>query len=175
MPDKKDNFIQKISDSIEWVVGRVSILLFGAMTAVVLVGVLFRYGFRVPLSWTEELSRYLMIWGASLAVSTGIKYDEHVGLTVLYDSIKNVKVKLLLQALITLLVLGFLMIMTQYSITMALDSKYQIAQSLGISMFIPTLAVPVAMGIAAVQLVLTFILRLKRRDPGEYEAKIIDI
>lgn len=175
MGDRVEKTLQKISDALEWLVGQLSIFLFGAMTVVVLIGVLFRYGFRVPLSWTEELSRYLMIWGASLAVSTGIKEDEHVGLTVVMDSIKIRSVRLLLHTVISLLVLGFLLVMAYYSVNIALESKYQIAQSLGISMFLPTLAVPIAMVVAAVQLVLGYFLRLKQRGLGEHEARIIDI
>jgi len=61
------------------------------MTIDVLLGVFFRYVLNLPLNFTEELARYLMIWGASLAISLGISGGEHVGLTVLLDSMKNRK------------------------------------------------------------------------------------
>ncbi len=176
MADANSGFLQSLSDTLDWVVRKITILLFGLMTVVVLIGVLFRYGFRVPLSWTEELSRYLMIWGASLAVSSGIKFDEHVGLTVLLDSIQNRPLRMVLHTIITLLVLGFLLIMTWYAFAMTVESRYQIAQSLGVSMFLPSLAIPVAMGLAVIQLILTYLLRLKRGDRGdEHEARVIDI
>ncbi len=80
-----------------------------------------------------------------------------------------------MNTLISLLVLGFLLVMIYYSYTMAIESKYQLAQSLGVSMFLPSLAIPVAMAAAAVQLVLNYLLKLKNRDAGRHEAKIIDI
>src|SRR5690606_2003380 len=38
-----------------------------------------------PVTFTEELSRYLMIWTALLAVSCGIARREHIGLVLLFD------------------------------------------------------------------------------------------
>ena len=175
MGERFERGVRKLSNALDWVVGQVSVVLFGSMTLVVLVGVLFRYVLRMPLSWTEELSRYLMIWGASLAISTGIKYEEHVGLTVLLDSMKSRIARLILETLVSFLVLGFLAVMTFYSIQMVAESRYQIAQSLGISMMIPSLAVPVAMGIAVVQLILSYFLKIRRHGLGKHEVKIIDI
>ena len=175
MPNEKVSLLQRLSDVLDSVVRKITIALFGLMTVVVLLGVLFRYGFRIPLSWTEELSRYLMIWGASLAVSSGVKFDEHVGLTVLLDATRNKFIRIVLQSLITLLVMVFLVVMTRYAYGMAVESRYQIAQSLGITMFLPSLAIPVAMGLALVQLVLTYLIRLKGDEHRDHEARVIDI
>jgi TRAP-type C4-dicarboxylate transport system permease small subunit len=129
-------------------------VLLGIMTLTVLVGVLFRYVFFRPLGWTEELSRYLMIWTASLAITVGIYHGEHIGLTFLPDKVTSKIGTFLLGTLINLLVLGFLIVMIKYSLPMAIDAKFQIAQSLPISMVIPTLAIPVSMGLDLIQLLI---------------------
>jgi len=45
----------------------------GTMTVVVLAGVFFRYVLEAPLPWSEELARYLMVWGASLGASVAFE------------------------------------------------------------------------------------------------------
>ena len=47
-------------------------------------GVLVRYAIPLPITFTEELARYLMIWMALLAVSSGIAYREHIGVEFVF-------------------------------------------------------------------------------------------
>ena len=145
--------VTRISDILDRYVAYVCATLLGLMTVSVLVGVLFRYVFRSPLGWTEEISRYLMIWAAALAVSIGVKRNEHIGITVLIDSISNRTVKIVLLVIIDLLVLGFLTVMVWYSIHMVSEARYQMSQSFRrVSMFLPTLSIPVAMGLSGLQI-----------------------
>ncbi len=122
------------------------------MTLTVIMGVLFRYVFLSPLGWAEELSRYLMIWTASLAVAVGIHHNEHIGLTFVLDRVKGRVPALLLRFVIDLFVIFFLSVMGWLAIPMVLDSRNQLAQSLPMSMMIPTLAIPVSMGLSLILL-----------------------
>ncbi|WP_325166301.1 TRAP transporter small permease [Thermohalobaculum xanthum] len=45
---------------------------------------LVRYAIPLPITFTEELARYLMIWMALLAVSSGIAYREHIGVEFVF-------------------------------------------------------------------------------------------
>lgn len=168
--------IRKVSDSVDRLVGWVCALIFGAMTLAVLIGVFYRYVLDLPLSWPEEVSRYLMIWGASLAISLGIKSDEHVGLTVLMDSLRNQTARTVLRAVTYLLVMLFQLVFFWYSLHMVKDAQYMQTLSLGITMMLPYAAMPVAMVFALVQLVMVFILKTSGDDTGPTgEIKIIDI
>lgn len=151
-------FLQKAAREIARAASLACALLLGIMTLAVLAGVLFRYVFFSPLGWTEELSRYLMIWTASLAISAGIYHGEHIGLTFIPDKITGRTASLISGLLIDFLVLIFLLVMTRYSLPMVRDAKFQIAQSLPISMVIPSLAIPVSMGLAIVQTVIKIVL-----------------
>jgi len=156
--------LKAVSATIDKVVGLACALIMGAMTVVVIVGVLFRYVFNAPLNWVEETSRYLMIWGASLAISLGVSAGEHVGLTVILDSLKKPAARKAMGLLINFFVLVFLVFMTYYAVFPTLESASQMTQALGISMFIPKLAVPLAMLLAAVQVVLMSGLILSSAD-----------
>ncbi len=47
-------------------------------------GIVSRYLIPLPLTFTEELARYLMIWMALLAISCGIVHREHIGVEFLF-------------------------------------------------------------------------------------------
>lgn len=58
-----------------------------ALVVDVWIGVIDRYWFHWQLPWPETLARYLMIWAAMLAVSSGIARREHIGLTALLKAL----------------------------------------------------------------------------------------
>lgn len=71
--------IKKISSAIDKAITVICIILMAAMTMIVLIQVSTRFlPVRNP-NWTEELSRYLMIYIAYLGASTGIKEWANVG------------------------------------------------------------------------------------------------
>ncbi len=128
----------------------------GAMTIVVLLGVFFRYVIQQPLSWSEEVARYLMIWAASLAVSIGIMKREHIGITLFIHTLPAV-VQRYLAVVVNLLVLWFLWILTKYGYYMAVEGKSQLSPILaqyGITMVWSLSAIPVAGALAIVQTIL---------------------
>jgi TRAP-type C4-dicarboxylate transport system permease small subunit len=58
------------------------------MVFVIMLQVVARYGFRQPPAWTEELARYLMVWGGLLGASAAfrraldpavVRVDENAG------------------------------------------------------------------------------------------------
>jgi len=167
--------VEGVSRAVDRVVGALCAALFGSMTVVVIIGVFFRYVLNAPLSWPEEVSRYLMIWGASIGITLGIRAEEHVGLTVLLDAVKSRAVRNALRTVIFLLVLAFLAVLLKYSIAMTRDGKFMQTQSLDISMQAAFAALPVASALAVVQLALMYVIRLFRVDEKPRDMTIIDI
>ncbi len=167
--------IRKASDALDRGMGLFCGLVFGVMTIVVLVGVFYRYVLGSPLSWPEEVSRYLMIWGASAAIALGIKADEHVGLTMLYEALKAQWARHVLRSLIYAAVLVFQGIMFWYSLGMVRDAGTMNTLALGITMMLPYAAIPISMLIGAAQLILVFILKTTGVDDRPIDVKIIDI
>lgn len=70
---------------VNWLVERVCVALLALLVLDVWLGVLARYVIPLPLTFTEELARYLMIWMALLAVSSGIAYREHIGVAFVFE------------------------------------------------------------------------------------------
>ena len=75
----------KWSQQLNWFVERLCVALLVLLVFDVWLGVMVRY--VLPLDWTftEELARYLMIWMALLAVSSGISRREHIGVLVIFE------------------------------------------------------------------------------------------
>lgn len=59
------------------------ILLFAVMVASALVQVVTRYVFNAPLTWSEELSRYVFIWLSFMGTWYAWVRREHLGIDVL--------------------------------------------------------------------------------------------
>ena len=164
---------QTTSESLVWVISRLSvfferlaaypcIVATAGMTMVVLLGVFFRYIVRQPLSWSEEVARYLMIWAASLAVSIGIMRKEHLGITFLLNRFPR-SVQKYIAVLVNLGVLWFLWVLTKFGYFMAVEGKAQLSPILakyGVSMMWSLAAIPVAGALAMVQTFLNILIDL---------------
>ena len=75
--------LNRFAHRLNWIVERICALLVGIMVVVIWFEVLERYYLKLGATWTEEFSRYVMIWAALLAVSCGAFYREHIGLRLL--------------------------------------------------------------------------------------------
>jgi TRAP-type C4-dicarboxylate transport system permease small subunit len=133
--------MKKFFDSLERVLKIALVVLLTAMTIVVVVGIAARYILLVSIPWTEELSRYLMIW-------TGF-----VGFGVAYRKKELIAVKLFVNKLpphllrIAFLVSDiacsiFLILVTIYGIKLCVMNAHQVAPALRISMGIIYAAIP---------------------------------
>src|SRR3974390_907766 len=72
--------LERVAFKLNWVLERVCAALMAALILIIWLGVFDRYIMQKGLTWTEELSRYIMIWGALLAVPCAAYYREHIGL-----------------------------------------------------------------------------------------------
>lgn len=136
------------------------------MTVTVLLGVLFRYVFRSPLGWTEELSRYVMIWMALLSVALCIWRHEHVGVTMFIKKLPRLAAKTVI-FLSNFLVLYFLYVLAVFGFRMAEGGKAQVSTALHTTMRWWLMAVPVSAVLCLVMLTCKMILDLRRQNLDE--------
>jgi TRAP-type transport system small permease protein len=60
-------------------------VMMGAMTVIIALQVFYRYILNDPLSWTEEIARYLMIWICFLGSAMALKYGEHISVSFIQE------------------------------------------------------------------------------------------
>jgi C4-dicarboxylate transporter DctQ subunit len=61
--------------------GAVAAALFAIMALEMSVSVFFRYVLRDPLGWYEELTRFLLVWGAMLGMAYTLQEGRHIRVT----------------------------------------------------------------------------------------------
>ena len=69
------------------------------------------------MTFTEELARYIMIWMALIAISSGISHREHIGVLIIFERFPRPMRKWLLIAF-DILAFGFFAIIFFYGIGM---------------------------------------------------------
>ncbi len=82
--------LEKLERFTEWVArctGVGVMILMALATGLVAVSVLLRYVFFTGIAWSEEATRYLMIWMGFLAISLALRKGVHVGVEMLRDAL----------------------------------------------------------------------------------------
>ena len=143
--------VNRFAGRLNWIVERACALLVGAMVVIIWFGVVERYFLELGVTWTEELSRYVMIWAALLAVSCGAYYREHIGLELVLQRLPQNAGRMLVFAL-DLISLTFFMFLTYYGIGMTASGASQYATIFGMTMMVPFAAVPVSSALTSIQI-----------------------
>ena len=137
----------------------------GLMLALVLdvwLGVIDRYYFHWQLPWPEVVARYLMIWAAMLAVSSGVSRREHIGLTAFINVIPA-RARQALLIVMDLLTLSLFLYVAYFGIGFAQSGAPREAMIFGVSLAPFYAAIPVAAALSSVQVILVLI-----RDLGSH-------
>ncbi len=142
-----------ISERLNAVVERAVVALLVVLVLMVWLGVLVRYVIPLPITFTEEASRYLMIWMALLAVSCGIARREHIGVTLLFDKLPRRAARTLLLVL-DVIAFAFFGLLFVYGVGFAVGGATQFTMIYQIPKTIPFASVPVAAALACIQLAL---------------------
>lgn len=139
---------------LNWVVERFCVALLAILVLDVWLGVLVRYALPLPLTFTEELARYLMIWMALLAVSSGIAYREHIGVEFIFGRLPP-QMRRWLAVAFDALAFAFFFVLFIYGIGFAEKGFSRLTMIYGMPKGYPFLGVPLAAAVACIQLFLT--------------------
>jgi len=115
----------------------------GAMTAIVLVAVFFRYVLGDALEWSEELSKFLMIWMTFVAAPLGLSQGGYIGINILPNALTG-KPRLYHLTLLFGRVIAVILtiIFIWQGIELAWIARIQKAASMDLSFFWVYLAIP---------------------------------
>lgn len=144
------------SDRINRAVEFITAILMALLVLDVWLGVADRYYFRWQLPWPETLARYLMIWVAMLAISSGIARRDHIGLTG-FIGILPVALRRGLLILVDVLTLGLFLYLLIYGVPFAISGLDRGAMIFGSNMAPFYAAIPAAALLACVQLLLALL------------------
>lgn len=134
----ENKYILKLEKFME-VISAISLL---AMLIVVSIQVVFRYTafLRVP-PWTEELSRYTMIYTVAIASGIAIKRKAYLGMDSIY-MLCPIRLKRVLDLIFNMLTAWIFYIIFANGIVVMESASIQSSPSLGISMLFVYISLP---------------------------------
>lgn len=123
----------------EWVMA----VLLATMTLLVGVQIAGRFIFSYSIFWSDELTRFLLVWVSFLGISVGVRRAAHPAIDSLVRALPT-RWASAVSAVAVALSVTFFCIMVAYGGSLVLHTWPQYSSSLGIRMGIPYLAVPVS-------------------------------
>jgi TRAP-type C4-dicarboxylate transport system permease small subunit len=74
--------LQSVNAMLNVLLGKLLFISFSSMAVLVFFQVVFRYVVEMPLAWTEELARYLLIWATWLGACVACHEGIHINATL---------------------------------------------------------------------------------------------
>ena len=97
------NFIEKLDNCIEKVLGFTNGIFVFAMFIIVNIQVLIRYVFQGSLGALSDIPVYLLVYAVFFSASLAVKHDDHLKIDIIDTLIKNKKVLLVLKTILKLI------------------------------------------------------------------------
>ncbi len=142
-----------LSRRLNWYVERFCVALMMLLVLDVWLGVLARYVIPIQITFTEELARYIMIWMALIAISSGISHREHIGVLVIFEKFPAPARKWL-AVMFDLIAFAFFAVICFYGLGMVERGFSRFTMIEAIPKAYPFMGVPLAGGLACIQLLL---------------------
>lgn len=116
------------------------------MTGIVFVQVILRYVFLSPLSWIEELARYLLVWISCFGAAYAVRKGEHIAVMFFNKMFKGY-MKSALTILIHILVIILFMVCFMKGIGLSIRQWNVVTPALQIPRTLPYLGIPISFAI----------------------------
>ncbi len=160
--NKMETVLSKLSRGIQWLM----ISSLGVMVVVMFAQVVLRYIFKTGFPWTEELSRFLMIYMIFFGAVVLTHEDAHINITVLDEMLKG-KAKKALKSLQYLIVMAYTVLITKIGYgSLSIVSK-QKSPNMRITMDKIYMIIPICTGLMTIYLLLKLIGLFVNSNDGE--------
>lgn len=135
------------------------IILSGFLVIMIFAQVFMRYIFDAPISWSEEIARFVFVWFIYVGVSAGVKYNRHLGVDAFKLLFKK-KGETLLCIIANVLFLIFAVLITYHGIKI-LGNVSRSSAALQIPFFWVYLAPVIGMFLTAIRLIQNITIQIK--------------
>ena len=147
-------WFERISSLADYLSCKILAVCMALMVVDVLIGVFNRFLFKMSISWTEELARFLMLWVSMLGASIALRKGAHVSITALayrFGSYRNIVFYINF-----LLVAIFLSFVGVFGFKLCYSQAGQLSPALRLSMAWPLLAIPTGCMIMVLHILAAF-------------------
>jgi len=134
--------MKRIADILEGALKFLVIIMLSALTIIVVVGIAARYVFLVSIPWTEEISRYLMIWASFLGLGVAYRKRELIAVKLLTDLLpkKMFRIAFFVSDILCSI---FLVVVVYYGVKLCVQNSDQVSAAARIPTSIVYAAIPV--------------------------------
>ena len=164
--------VGKAFDAVEKVLCALSGTLLVAFTLLTLVQVVMRYVFEMPLSWSEQLARYLFIWMLMLYMPVLMRRGNNLGFDLIISHFSE-KAQDIFWLVCEALIAGFAGLYCYYSIQLCIKFSKKVLVGLGIKANWVYSAQIVGAGILClfcIELLINRIIEMKNQKKEEVES-----
>lgn len=147
-------YLRKSSDQLDTVFRFALFLTLSSMIVLITAQVIFRV-FFTALSWSEELSRYLLVWSSFIGASVAFKKGAHIAVTFAVDLLPG-KIQKFVQSFSCVLMAIFFGITIWYSIFLFNVQVFQVSPAMGLKMRYIYMIIPIAFSVMSVHLLSQF-------------------
>jgi TRAP-type C4-dicarboxylate transport system permease small subunit len=162
-------FVALIFRLTDWIL----LLLMSAMCVVMLTQVFSRYLFNNPLTWPEELSRYLFVWIVFLGAAIAFRHKAHLGMDFLTARLPE-RLRRGAEKIVEIIILVFLVLIMYIAPAVLSVTRLQTTPVLNIPMSYIYLSFVVASGLMSIEIVDRWLFSYQRwagkcdePEPGE--------
>ena len=135
------SFLIRLSNLGASISTMIAMWMLAIMTILIFLLVVTRYFFSYSFPWTEELTRYLMVWMAFLSASALIQRDSHLSIDFISSKLSS-RSQDIFFIMFRLLEMAFLLLLIHKGWAYAQSVQDITSPAIGISMIWPSLAIP---------------------------------
>lgn len=159
------NIIIRCIDFVNKIVGVLVGLMLAFMSLLVIAQVFFRFVIKTPLHWSEELSRYLMIYVVFLGAALVLRKQRMIAIEFVSETISE-SMRKVLKTVILLIVIGFSLILLVQGIDILDRVSGQTSAGLGVKMSYSYAAIPMGAALLIMNAVATILEFFVKKEEG---------
>ena len=135
-------FAARADRALSWITEPAAALAVVAEVAILLTGVVARFVFNNPLTWSDELASIVFLWMAMLGAVIALRRGQHMRMTALVERTSGAR-RELLQAIATIAPAIFLLLILEPCIDFMQDQEFVHTPALDLNDSIRAAAIPV--------------------------------
>lgn len=143
-------YLETLSRSLDTVFRGALFVTLVSMILVISAQIIFRI-FFTALSWSEELSRYLLVWSSFIGAAVAYKKGAHIAVTFGVDLLPP-GMKKVVQTLACILMALFFGVTIWYSILIFKMQVFQVSPAMGLKMRYIYMIIPISFSVMCIHL-----------------------
>jgi C4-dicarboxylate transporter, DctQ subunit len=150
----RESNMNQIARVLAWIEDMLCAFALGSVSLIIFGQVVSRYCFNYTPDWSEELSRYLIVWTIFIGTAIGVRKNIHIGVDAVLRLVPQ-RFKLILEVALNVIgvVVSSALIWLSVGFISDTISYGQVSPSMQIPMYIPYLAMPVGLSFAVVHFI----------------------